>query len=260
MFPAETKVLMARVIVQLQPEHERNKGDAIRQLTFKMMNQGLGRSSAFDQAMVQLYCDSFKRFAENVWSEVKRVLEETGFDAYPNCEQDLIPLLNGALSPIQNSDSQKLASERHMSSKQPKTIFEFRSKLAVEKVETEARIFCAKLRSMKTSKTQAPAQTNNFYLLGPNSRVNQGSTDNSVNIVSEADLFPKLRLAIEAQISDVQAKERLLAMVDEGEKLPKRTDIYNSWFAKFLSLAADSIGVVQPFIPALAQLLAQVTT
>ena len=260
MVPDETRLLLLRVIAQLFPKHQKQKDEALRALKYKMLSQGLGRSSIFDHAYLQIYIDSFEKYSEQVWNEAKRVLEETGFEAYPECEQDLVQLLNSAISTVRESDRQKLSGEKNFSHNEAGAVFEFHSTIAMDKVTTEVKILCAKLRTMKTNKRQVSSQTNNYYLLGSNSRVNQGSTDNSVNIVSEEDLFLKLRLAIESQIANPDAKERILALVDEGKKLPKRTDIYNNWFTKFLSLTADSMTVIQPFIPALSQLLVQVTS
>jgi hypothetical protein len=259
MVPDETRLLLLRVIAQLFPKHQKQKDEALRALKYKMVSQGLGRSSIFDRAYAQIYIDSFEKYSEQVWNEAKRVLEETGFDAYPECEQDLIQLLNSAILVVRESDRKKLNDEKSFTTNAAEAVFEFHSTIAMDKVTTEVKILCAKLRTMKANKPQVSSQTNNYYLLGSNSRVNQGSTDNSVNIVSETDLFPKLRLAIESQISNPEAKDRILTLVNEGEKLPKRTDIYNNWFTKFLSLTADSMTVIQPFIPALAQLLVQTT-
>src|ERR1035441_9262338 len=56
------------------------------------------------------------------------------------------------------------------------------------------------------SQTPAIMQNNYYYLQGPSSRVNIGSTDQSINIISEPELFSKLREAVQAQIYDPSIK------------------------------------------------------
>lgn len=251
------------VVTNLRPAYEKRKSEALREFTFKMARQGLGQSSVFGRHVAQIFHDGFEEYCQQAWDEVRRVLEETQFDPYAGCEQDLIEFLKKSVGIVYEAARKEFGRKKHFVSNTAQgsfnASFEFRYKHAIEKIETEVKILCSKFRIMKANK-QAPSQNNYFYLLGSSSRVNQNSTDNSVNIVCETDLFPKLRLAVRTQIANSQAKERLLALIDEGEQLPKRTDLYNNWFTKFLSLAADSIGVVQPFLPALSQLLAQVSS
>jgi hypothetical protein len=108
--------------------------------------------------------------------------------------------------------------------------------------------------------SQTPAVTQNVYnLSGPSSRVNIGSTDQSLNSISisETQLFSKLREAVEAQIPDPSTKARILEEIGKGEGMQKKSPMFNNWFTRFLALTADCITVVQPFIPALAQLLSR---
>ena len=108
--------------------------------------------------------------------------------------------------------------------------------------------------------SQTPAVTqHNYYLLGPSSRVNIGSTDQSSNIISETQLFSKMKEAVEAQISDPSTKARLLEEIGKGEGMQKKSPMYNNWFTQFVAMTADWITILQPFIPALKQLLAQQT-
>jgi hypothetical protein len=55
---------------------------------------------------------------------------------------------------------------------------------------------------------------------GAGSRLNVGSVDNSINYVTitEANVFPKLRSEIEAQLPDSSEKQEVLASLKELEE------------------------------------------
>lgn len=95
-----------------------------------------------------------------------------------------------------------------------------------------------------------------YNLYGPNSRINNNSIDSSMNVVntSPEDLFSKLRETIAAEVEDASKKAQLLNHVDELEKT-RGTAAYLEKYKAFMSVLADHIGVLSPFLPALAQML-----
>ena len=112
------------------------------------------------------------------------------------------------------------------------------------------------IRVQKTTarRREAPAQHVTNILHGPNSRVNMGSVDQSVNVAG--DVFGSIRQAF---LKDVQAgpeRDAILAKLTELEKA-KGTPSFTERYAEFMALAANHVTVLQPFVVALAQLLAQ---
>lgn len=94
----------------------------------------------------------------------------------------------------------------------------------------------------------------NITVSGSNARVNLGSTDNSTNIVGDNSVLGDIRAAITKEISDQAAREGLLAAVTNMEKT-RGSGSFVSAYQTFVGLAADHIGVIGPFLPALAGLL-----
>lgn len=88
---------------------------------------------------------------------------------------------------------------------------------------------------------------------GANSKINVNSTDNSKNYYNDSELlFKELRLVLE-QIANNETREKSLSVLNELEK-SKHTPSFISHYKNFISLLADQITVITPFIPALTQL------
>lgn len=105
------------------------------------------------------------------------------------------------------------------------------------------------------SKEKASFVGNVFNLTGSNVRVNLNSTDNSVNLMKSQNeaVFTDLRQAILGGVEgELQAK--LLAGVTELEKA-HQTPNFNVRFQEFMTVAANAITVVGPFLPALSKML-----
>lgn len=92
-----------------------------------------------------------------------------------------------------------------------------------------------------------------YVLSGPGARVNVNSTDNSVNTISisEADVFPKLRSELNAKVPDPVRRQEIIAGVNELEQA-RGSSTYAEKFTTFLSIAADVMTIISPFIPVLA--------
>lgn len=100
-----------------------------------------------------------------------------------------------------------------------------------------------------------PSLSNNYYLTGPNSRVNNNSVDMSTNIshAQTAQLFADLRGAL-GEITDVGQREQLLTNVDEMEA-SQGSPGFLARYQAFIQNAANHMTVIGPFLPALSQLL-----
>jgi hypothetical protein len=95
-----------------------------------------------------------------------------------------------------------------------------------------------------------------YNLYGANPRVNIQSHDASLNVVnvSSENLFAELRKVIEENVPDVQQKADLLGHVDQMEKA-KGTPGFTERYKAFVAVIADHFTLIQPFLPALTQLL-----
>ena len=95
----------------------------------------------------------------------------------------------------------------------------------------------------------------NITVSGENARVNIGSTDNSTNVVNNSGVFADLIHAIEGGLTNKTQKAVLIEAVKEMEKT-KGTGGFIAAYQKFMGLAADHLGVITPFLPALSGFLA----
>jgi hypothetical protein len=120
--------------------------------------------------------------------------------------------------------------------------------------------FKMKIQKLGTprSSLRAPAGnvTNIYNVHGPNARVNLQSVDSSSNIanVGEKELFDKIRSAIEAGVMGPQ-RDQMLSAVTELQT-SAGTEIFPDRFQQLLSVSANAMTVLGPFLPALGQLAA----
>ena len=95
-----------------------------------------------------------------------------------------------------------------------------------------------------------------YQVHGPNARFNVNSVDSSTNVVTQApaEMFATLREAIAAGVQDETARGQLLESAEAMEAEAGGPG-FTSQYARFVALAADHMQVLEPFIPALAQML-----
>jgi len=100
-----------------------------------------------------------------------------------------------------------------------------------------------------------PSQTV-YNLIGPNSRVNIHSVDDSTNLVGiePAELFNRLRAAMKQSVLDSELLEKLQQKVNDLEKT-QGTSNFLARYQEFIALAANHMTILAPFIPALTQML-----
>ena len=110
----------------------------------------------------------------------------------------------------------------------------------------------------KETKIKPPRESTQivYNLIGPNARVNIQSVDASTNLVEigSEDLFNMLRQTIESAVKDKSLCADLTEKVDELEQT-QGTRKFTEKYREFITLAADHITVLAPFIPALSQIL-----
>jgi hypothetical protein len=102
---------------------------------------------------------------------------------------------------------------------------------------------------------QAISTTHNYFY-GSNARVNNNSTDNSINVagLNQDETFRELRNLLQGSTLDSAVKSKSLTLVDEMEST-KGTKTYLEKYIEFVSVLADHAGLVAAFIPALTQWL-----
>jgi hypothetical protein len=91
-----------------------------------------------------------------------------------------------------------------------------------------------------------------YVLSGQQARLNINSVDNSTNAISisETDVFPKLRSELNAKVPDQARREEIIAVVNDLEAA-RGSSSYAEKFTGFLSVAADVMTIISPFIPVL---------
>lgn len=90
---------------------------------------------------------------------------------------------------------------------------------------------------------------------GDNARVNIQSTDNSVNVVNSGSMFSEMRDAITKGVTDREQVAAILAAIDRVEQ-DKGTSGFLGAYQHLVGVAADHIGLLAPFLPALSQMIA----
>jgi hypothetical protein len=92
------------------------------------------------------------------------------------------------------------------------------------------------------------------HVSGLNARVNIGSRDHSTNIATRGDIFGDISAALQRVVTNAGELQRLLAAVDEMKRQSGGAGFAPA-YRSFVSLAADHVGIIAPFLPALSQLL-----
>lgn len=94
-----------------------------------------------------------------------------------------------------------------------------------------------------------------YNVAGPNARINVGSTDNSANVVltDNSELFQQLRDVL-TQIPDSAKRAAIASVVDDMEQSAGKPS-FTQHYTRFISLAADHVGLFSALLPAVTALL-----
>ena len=96
--------------------------------------------------------------------------------------------------------------------------------------------------------------SNQFVVSGPNARINIHSQDFSTNSASDpATLFAELRKIVETAVTE--ADRAAIQNALEEMEAARGTPSFRNHYIQFMSIAADHLTLLTPFLPALAQLL-----
>jgi hypothetical protein len=111
-------------------------------------------------------------------------------------------------------------------------------------------------RRLMPKKTETPNVTNVFHLKGDNSRVNMNSHDQSVNIVTTSgdQIFASLKREITSHIPAGNGQDEILDRLAQLEKA-QSSPTFAQRYTEFISVAADHMTLIAPFVPALTEML-----
>ena len=107
--------------------------------------------------------------------------------------------------------------------------------------------------SFTLSEREAAQSVTNIFT-GDNARQNNHSTDNSTNTVVRGNLFGDLKASINAEVADELERQQLVAAVEEMEA-SRGTGRFAAAYGRFISLAANHMQLVQPFLEGLTGML-----
>jgi hypothetical protein len=122
--------------------------------------------------------------------------------------------------------------------------------------QTEAKLLVKQAKLAASRPAPAPTHVHNeYHLHGPNSRVNVGSTDQSVNtvLVRPDEVFTKLRDELAAAITKHEEQTEILLRLSALEAA-QGTPSFSERLGTFLAFAANWTTVIAPFLPALAEI------
>jgi hypothetical protein len=89
---------------------------------------------------------------------------------------------------------------------------------------------------------------------GANARVNIASTDKSTNVMIQGDVFGNIEAALRAKVTDQGQLDQILSSLNELKNQRGQSGCIAA-YQKFMAVAADHIGIVAPFLPALTAMM-----
>jgi hypothetical protein len=130
---------------------------------------------------------------------------------------------------------------------------------------TDSRINEIKLQieRQRYASKQEPTSVSNihYHLIGNNSRVNNSSLDQSLNVIniSPDQLFVNIRNRIMGTSFEGGQQAQLLERLDNLEKAQNHPSFVQK-YTEFIGAAADHMTLIAPFLPALAEIMQKVIT
>ena len=93
-----------------------------------------------------------------------------------------------------------------------------------------------------------------IHVSGSNARVNLNSTDNSTNVVNSGDVFGDMATAVQKGVQDEGSRLAIIQAISSMKEKEGGLG-FKEAYRDFMALAADHLGVILPFLPALASML-----
>lgn len=230
----------------------------------KPASQGIGASSSAREATeLRLKAD---KLAKLILAKAEVLIEAYQSHRTPIDEREILNQINslsvqsagGMVSGYKGQAALRGMSTRRQDLTLPAKAQSFEQALTrrCHAAQTEAKLLIKKAILAEGQPATPPTQVHNeYHLHGANSRVNVGSTDQSVNtvFVQPDEVFTKIRTELTAAVTDgVELAELLgrLSALEEAQGTPAFTERLGT----FLAFAANWTTVIMPFLPALTEL------
>lgn len=107
-----------------------------------------------------------------------------------------------------------------------------------------------------SSYSQKVNSSNIYHINASNSNVNVSPTNSHItNVMHEENIFSKIRDELDTKIRDDELKTKIMLSLSELEQC-KNTSKFRGKYDAFVSLLANYVTIITPFLPALAKMLA----
>jgi len=257
MLSAKTNQLLNAAIDHKIREAGPRIGKQVQALKFDLARRGTSLSSMAEQQMAQVHIEAMEQIADDIWKQVKRVLQEICIHPYAQLENDIGTILKPKLSELKQMivNSYQRNRSPHYTFREQLPRLEVVFKQVESKICNEIAIFCASVEA-KQSENEANRMSSHitYNLLGAKPRININSQDYSINIANSKIVFDEIRKVIETEIKDENLKRDLQAKTSEMEQNVGKNSFLKS-YSEFMALAANHVTVFAPLIPALTQFL-----
>jgi hypothetical protein len=203
--------------------------------------------------IAKVHCDVIERLSNQVWTDMKRVLEEIQILPYQELGQDLKGYFKEKINAPYSVCRAGFYARLQGIAAQPSIENHYEN--LQRKIFAEVDLFCAKLEAQESEKKANRVSSNITYNLhGNNPRVNIGSKDYSINIANSKIVFDEIRKTIKSEIQDENLKRDLQNKVEEMEQSVGKNTFLPK-YSEFVALAANHVTVFAPLLPALTQFL-----
>jgi hypothetical protein len=203
--------------------------------------------------IAKVHYDVIERLSNQIWTDMKRVLEEIQISPYTELGQDLKGYFKEKINASYSVCRAGVYARLQGVAAQPS--FENHYENLQRKIFAEVDLFSAKLEAQESEKKANRMSANvTNVLYGDNSRVLMNSQDNSINVANSKLLFAEIQKVVDSQINDEKLKEDLRKKVAEMEANVGKGGFIKS-YSDFVVLAANHMTIIVPFLPALTQLL-----
>jgi hypothetical protein len=230
----------------------------------KLASHGIGASSSAREATeLRLKAD---KLAKLILAKAEVLIEAYQSHRTPIDEREILIQINslsvqsaaGMVSGYKGGAAQLGARTGRHDSTLPAKAQSFERELMrrCHAAQMEAKLLIKKAILAEGQPASPPTQVHNeYHLHGANSRVNVGSTDQSVNtvFVQPDEVFAKIRTELAAAIADGAEQVEVLRQLSELEQA-QGTPAFTARLGTFLALAANWTTVIVPFLPALTEL------
>jgi hypothetical protein len=203
--------------------------------------------------LAKVHYDVIERLSNQIWTDMKRVLEEIQISPYQELGQDLKGYFKEKINAPYSVCRAGVYARLQGVAAQPS--FENHYENLQRKIFAEVDLFCAKLEAQESEKKANRVSSNITYNLhGNNPRININSKDYSINIANSKIVFDEIRKTIESEIQDENLKRDLQSKVAEMEQSVGKNTFLPK-YSEFVALAANHVTVFAPLLPALTQFL-----